>query len=82
MRLDFGCCRGNRACGRDKGAMRTDEVCGRPLDSFALPSGCGLGFGENFYVAVLFGILYAALFRIPHSDFRIPNCFFTLLVLK
>ncbi len=62
--------------------MRTDEVCGRPLDSFALPSGCGLGFGENFYAAVLFGILYAALFRIPHSDFRIPNCFFTLLVLK
>ena len=34
MRLDFGCCRGNRACGRDKGAMRTDEVCGRPLDPF------------------------------------------------
>ena len=63
-------------------AMETDEVCGRPLDSFALPSGCGLGFGENFYVAVLFGILYAALFRIPHSDFRISNCFFTLLVLK
>ena len=63
-------------------AMRTDEVCGRPLDSFALPSGCGLGFGENFYAAVLFGILYAALFRIPHSDFRISNCFFTLLVLK
>ena len=25
---------GNRACGRDKGAMETDEVCGRPLDPF------------------------------------------------
>ena len=29
------CCRGNRACGRDKGAKKTDEVCGRPLDPFA-----------------------------------------------
>jgi len=29
-------------------AMRTDEVCGRPLDFFALPSGCGLDFGEIF----------------------------------
>ena len=27
---------GFRACGRDKGAMKTDEVCGRPLDPFAL----------------------------------------------
>jgi len=26
---------GFRACGRDKGAMKTDEVCGRPLDPFA-----------------------------------------------
>jgi hypothetical protein len=25
---------GFRACGRDKGAMETDEVCGRPLDPF------------------------------------------------
>ena len=28
---------GFRACGRDKGAMKTDEVCGRPLDPFAFP---------------------------------------------
>ena len=27
-----------RLCGGDKGAMKTDEVCGRPLDPFA--SGC------------------------------------------
>ena len=26
---------GVRACGRDKGAMKTDEVYGRPLDPFA-----------------------------------------------
>ena len=29
---------GGRACGRDKGAMETDEVCGRPLDPFAVRS--------------------------------------------
>ena len=28
---------GFRAWGRDKGAMKTDEVCGRPLDPFAFP---------------------------------------------
>ena len=28
-------CRGFRLCGGDKGAMETDEVCGRPLDPFA-----------------------------------------------
>jgi len=26
---------GFRLCGGDKGAMKTDEVCGRPLDPFA-----------------------------------------------
>mgnify|MGYP004501785021 FL=1 len=26
---------GFRACGRDQRAMKTDEVCGRPLDCFA-----------------------------------------------
>jgi hypothetical protein len=26
--------RGNRLCGGGKGAMKTDEVCGRPLDPF------------------------------------------------
>ena len=30
MRLDFHRCRGTRACGRESGAMKTDEVCGRP----------------------------------------------------
>ena len=29
---------GGRACGCDKGAMETDEVCGRPLDTFAVRS--------------------------------------------
>ena len=29
---------GGRACGCDKGAMETDEVCGRPLDPFAVRS--------------------------------------------
>ena len=38
LRLDFFCCRGNRRCGGDKGAMETDEVCDRPLDPF----GCTL----------------------------------------
>ena len=33
---------GFRACGRDKGAMKTDEVCGRPLDPFALHTPCFL----------------------------------------
>ena len=28
---------GFRACGRDKGAMKTDEVCGHSLDPFAFP---------------------------------------------
>ena len=34
MQLNFDCCRGNRLCGGDKGAMETDEVCDRPLDPF------------------------------------------------
>ena len=34
MLLDFSCCRGFRLCGGDKGAMKTDEVCDRPLDPF------------------------------------------------
>ena len=34
---------GFRLCGGDQRAMKTDEVCGRPLDSFA-PSGCYLSF--------------------------------------
>mgnify|MGYP000421671336 CR=1 FL=1 len=29
---------GFRLCGGDKGAMKTDEVCGRPLDPFAFAS--------------------------------------------
>ena len=34
MLLDFYCCRGNRAGGRDQRAMKTDEVCDRPLETF------------------------------------------------
>ena len=34
--VDFYCCRGIRVCGRDKGAMKTDEVCARPLDPFGI----------------------------------------------
>ncbi len=29
---------GFRLCGGDKGAMKIDEVCGRPLDPFAFAS--------------------------------------------
>ena len=32
----FFCRRGNRVCGRDEGAVKTDEVYGRPLDPFAV----------------------------------------------
>ena len=35
LQLKFACCREFRLCGGDKGAMETDEVCGRPLDPFA-----------------------------------------------
>ena len=38
--MEFFRGRGNRLCGGDKGAMKTDEVCGRPLDHFAFASGC------------------------------------------
>ena len=31
----FFAMQGVRLCGGDKGAMKTDEVCGRPLDPFA-----------------------------------------------
>ena len=39
---DFLCCRGNRACGHDKGAIETDKVCGRPFDPFARHFPCYL----------------------------------------
>ena len=32
----FFAMQGVRLCGGDKGEMKTDEVCGRPLDPFAL----------------------------------------------
>ena len=32
---DKGAMKTDEVCGRDKGAMKTDEVCGRPLDPFA-----------------------------------------------
>ena len=32
--MEFFRGRGNRLCGGGKGAMKTDEVCGRPLDPF------------------------------------------------
>ena len=35
---------GFRLCGGDKGAMKTGEVCGRPLDPFARRSPCFLNF--------------------------------------
>ena len=42
--MEFFRGRGNRLCGGDKGAMKTDEVCGRPLDPFgALRSRKSLG---------------------------------------
>ena len=34
MLLDFHCCRGNRLCGGDQRAMKTDEVCDRPMETF------------------------------------------------
>ena len=34
LQLKCACCRGFRRCGGDKGAMETDEVCGRPLETF------------------------------------------------
>ena len=37
MFLDFYAARGNRLCGGDKGAVKTNEVCDRPLDPFGSP---------------------------------------------
>ena len=49
---------GFRLCGGDKGAMKTDEVCGRPLDPFAFASGC-------YYVVVFIGRTKGTLTKKP-----------------
>ena len=36
MFLGLYCCRGFRLCGGEEGAMKTDEVCGRPRHPFAV----------------------------------------------
>ena len=38
-----------RLCGGDKGAMKTGEACGRPLDPFAGRLPCSLNFSVTFY---------------------------------
>ena len=48
----FFCRRGNRVCGRDEGAVKTDEVCGRPLDPFGFGSYLLLGFYRSFFILV------------------------------
>ena len=67
MRLDFACRRGFRSCGSDKGAMKTDEVCARPLDSFGLHT-----FMLVFY-CYLRARLRTRFICIPHSAFLIAN---------
>ena len=42
MFLGLYCCRGFRLCGGEEGAMKTDEVCGRPLETFGAAT-----FGGN-----------------------------------
>ncbi len=42
MFLGLYCCRGIRLCGGEEGAMKTDEVCGRPLETFGAAT-----FGVN-----------------------------------
>ena len=49
---------GFRACGRDKGAIETDEVCDRPLVPFAFASGC-------YYVVVFIGRTKGTLTKKP-----------------
>mgnify|MGYP004475046041 CR=1 FL=1 len=34
LQLKFACCREFRRCGGDQRAMKTDEVCDRPLETF------------------------------------------------
>ena len=54
MLLDLYCCRDFRLCGGDKGAMKTDEVCDRPLDPFGVDTPMRLGlYCVSFLVTVL-----------------------------
>ena len=46
LQLKCACCRGFRRCGGDQRAMKTDEVCDRPLETFGAHP-CFLSFIET-----------------------------------
>jgi len=68
---------GFRACGRDQRAMKTDEVCDRPLETFGspLPELTFVVAGEIALAGVNPAII-ALLWGSPHADGckKHPNC--------